>query len=228
MIYKLIEYKPETEYPYAQGFCITDRFIYIVNILDNAHEVVYQYDKYTCQFKKRIPFTGLIRHGNDLAWNPYQKLIYCASAGGSKEIAVFDEQFNHLCIVYLPFDIVSLSGVAYDPVSRRTAIYGGSNHKIYIIKNPLECSLIQSCTHEGNSNFQGLAFHDSILYGCYSSGKIMVMNMNGDTIETTKIHQKGEMENLKILNGKVFYNIQAETSGVYYENMSEIVKNPMV
>lgn len=230
-VQKVLSFTCEADYPYTQGFCITDRYIYLCCIKDNTHEVVYRYDKYTKKRLERLTFTGKIRHGNDFAWNPAAKEIWCAAGGGAKEIVVFTEALKYKKTVTVPFkDIVSLSGVAYDPVSGLIALYGGDCHKVYILKAITDKKATYTFEHAGTQNFQALAFYDWLVYGIYSSGKIRLMNVAGENVQNTSIGKTvGECEGIKVRNGKIFYNaLDAGATTLYCSAMENITSNQMI
>ena len=228
---KVLSFANESSYPFTQGFVITDRYIYLCCIKDNTHEAVYRYDKYTKKLKDRITFTGRIRHGNDFAWNPTLKEVWCAAGGGSREIIVFNEELKYKRTQTVPLkDIVSLAGVAFDPVSGLIAVYGGDSHKIFVLKAITDKTAKYTITHAGKENLQAIAFHDWLLYGIYSSGKIKLMNVAGDNVQNTEIGKSvGECENIKVRNGKIFFNaMQDGRTTLYCSALETITDNLMI
>ena len=220
---KLIEYK--SVYPCPQGFTITNRFIYIVNIKDNDNEKAARYDKFTRKRLGAVKFTGEIRHANDMTWTGNKILL--APGNGRKEIIVLDEMMKILDTVKVPLDIVSLSGVAYDPVSRLTAVYGGDNHKIYVL-DKIPGDPLFSFTHTGKS-LQSIAFRDWVVYGLRSSGEVMLTTVDGAVIQTARLGTTGEHENIEIRNGRIFWTVyENEKTILYCEPMNEITQNVMI
>lgn len=229
---EILSYESGETYPYAQGFCMTDRYIYMCNIYDNSAEVIYKYDKFTFERLDSIEFTGLIQHGNDFAWVPSTKRIYCANGGGSDTVTVFDEDFNYIESITVDQDIVSLSGLAYDPVSGLWCVSGGNNLKLYVLENLTDTTPVATIEYEATTEFQGLAFNNFVIYGINSSGYITLFNIAGDIVESTRVGKAyGEFENIKIAGGKIFYNVQNHTDQIgalYCSPIEDIVSCPTV
>jgi hypothetical protein len=216
---KLIDYDPGETYIATQGFCITDKYIYMCNIESNDSEIIYKYDKFTFTLKDSKTFSGLIKHGNDFTWNPTTKRIYCATGAASQDIVVLDEELNYIETITMALEnISSLSSLAYDPISNLWAISGAKasesdHYSIYIMDDLQDDTPVNEISYTGNTEFVGIAFMNYVIYGSGFSGQIRLYTVDGDFIEQfSAFVESGEYENVKVIGNRVYFNLRSNSN----------------